>query len=503
VLIPALALVFFAEPVADDFTRAIVVDVLQHVRSVYLHNSGRWAAFGLGAFLLSKLQTLSVYSRILWGLQVVHFLALVAFWQMLVGSAISLRDRLGLALGSFVFLLAGYPEPGQTVYWVAGGIEYQLPVSLALLFLASVCSSTRSPLAPSRALPRALALGLLGFTITGFHELVALMLLGVLFTGTVFVLFERRPNLGIWLILLVFVALGTAVSVLAPGNAVRAAIDFQHGGSVGQGIVALGRLLMRVLRWIDLKLVAASVLFALTFGSQLRPSQNRSDRARMRTSAIPLAGATILLGSCTAIAYITGGTGPGRAQNLLYMTFCLAWFASLLTLLKVAPGLSYQPNDSLVRIARRGAAVLLCASLLVSVNNGVATRALLFDAVAWRLVMTHRYELVRRAARLAGVAAEVVVPPVVAPPPFFRELDIGPNADFLVNRFFATYFGVRSVRVGNSPVQSLHRPTDLSLAHSAEDVMSAPWTRVGRRGSDRHSLTPDRTRALPFDSPSP
>ena len=72
VLIPALALVFFAEPVADDFGRAVVVDVPHFVRTDYFHWSGRWAALGLEAFLLSKLPMLSVYSGILLALQVVH-----------------------------------------------------------------------------------------------------------------------------------------------------------------------------------------------------------------------------------------------------------------------------------------------------------------------------------------------------------------------------------------------------------------------------------------------
>jgi hypothetical protein len=448
VLIPALALVFFAEPVGDDFAHAAVVDVPHFVRSVYFQWSGRWAALGLEAFLLSSLPVLTSYSGILWGLQVVHFLALLAFWHMVVGSAVSLRGRLGLALGSYAFLLAGYPEPGETVYWVPGGIEYQLSMSLALLFLAIVCSSTQCPLRPSRALPRALALGLLGFIITGFHELVALMLLGALLTGTAFVLLERRPNLGMWLILLVFIALGIAVSILAPGNGERAATDFPHGRSISHGIAALVRLLMRVLRWIDVKLLLASVLFALTFGSQLRSSQDPSERAHLRTRVIPLAGVAILLGTCTTIAYVTGGVGPGRSQNLLYMTFCIAWFTSLLTLLKAAPGLSYRPDHSFVRIGQHVTAVLLSMSLLVSSNNGIAMRDLLFDAVAWRRAMTDRYELVRQAARLDGPAADVVVPPVVHPPTFYRDLDIGPSAEFFHNRLFAEHFGVRSVRVG-------------------------------------------------------
>ena len=153
VAIPTLALVYFAEPVADDFVRATVVDVRQYVRWVYSHWSGRWAAVGLEALLLSKLPLLSIYPVLLWGLQVVHFLALLAFWHIVVGSAMSLTGRLSLALGSYAFLLAGYPDPGQTVYWVSGGVEYQFSVSLALLLVAAVCSNTLSPSEPPRPCP--------------------------------------------------------------------------------------------------------------------------------------------------------------------------------------------------------------------------------------------------------------------------------------------------------------------------------------------------------------
>jgi hypothetical protein len=132
------------------------------------------------------------------------------------------------------------------------------------------------------------------------------------------------------------------------------------------------------------------------------------------------------------------------------MTFCIAWFTSLLTLLKAAPGLSYRPDHSLVRIGQHVTAVLLSMALLVSSNNGIAMRALLFDAVPWRRAMTDRYELVRQAAKLHGAAADVVVPPVVHPATFYRypDQDIGPAAEFFHNRRFAEYFGVRSVRVG-------------------------------------------------------
>lgn len=454
VLVPALALIFFAEPVADDFERAISVDVPHAVASAYSHRTGRWAEVGLDAFMLSRLPMLSVYSGILLGLQVVHFFALLAFWQMLVGNAISLRGRLGLALGSLAFLLAAYPYPDETVYWVPGAITYQLPMSLALLLLAAVCFTTRVPLRPSRVFPYALALGVFGFAITGFHELVALALMGVLVTGTVLVLVERRPNAAVWLILLIFVALGTAVSVLAPGNTERGAIDFPYGRSVSSGIVALARLLMRVLRWIDLKLVAASVLFALTFGPQLGPSeQDPPDRARIRTWAIPLAGASILLGNCAVLTYATGGVGPGRSHNLLYMEFCIAWFTSLVTVLKTAPDLPYRPVNSSIRAWHGMAAVFFCVSLIGSMNHGVATRDLILHAVPWRRAMAQRYELVQRAETLNGDAADVVVPSVVPPAAFWRELDIRPDADFPINRFFAKYFGVRSVRVEELPFQ--------------------------------------------------
>jgi Family of unknown function (DUF6056) len=423
--------------------------VRQYVRWVYTHWSGRWAAFGLEALLLSKLPVLSIYSLVLWALQVVQLLGLLAFWHTVVGSTISLPGRLTLALGSYAFLLAGYPDPGQTVYWVSGGIEYQFSVALALLLMAAVCASTRFPLRTAQTVPRALALSLLGLAITGFHELVALMLLGVLFTGTVVVWRERRPNLEIWLILLVVVTLGTAVSLLAPGNLERAAIQFPNGHSAGERIIAFARLLIRLLRWIDVKLLAASILLALIFGSQLLPRQGR---ASMRIWAIPFAGVTILLGSCAAVACITGGPGNGRTQSLLYTAFCIAWVTSLFTLLGVAPRPSYRADHAPVRLVRHGAAVLLCVSMLASANNGSTTRDLVLEAPAWGREMAHRYELMRRAARLDGPTADVVVPSVVHFSTFFRDLDIGPNSGLASNHNFAAHFGVRSVRVGDSQV---------------------------------------------------
>jgi hypothetical protein len=95
VVIPVLVLLFFAEPVADDFARAIVADVSRYVQWTYSHWTGRWAALGFQALLFSRLPLLSIYPAILLGLQLVQFLAVLAFWHTLLGSAVSLRARLG------------------------------------------------------------------------------------------------------------------------------------------------------------------------------------------------------------------------------------------------------------------------------------------------------------------------------------------------------------------------------------------------------------------------
>lgn len=452
VSIVVFVMVFFAEPIADDFAFASTVDVRGTVESLYFGWSGRWASHGLEALLLSKLPMLSIYSGILWGLHAVHFLGLFYFWHMLVGSAVPLRRRLSLALASYVFLFAGYPEPGETVYWVTGTIENQLPLSLMVLLLAMVLAGTRSYLRPSRALPLALALGLVGFTIPGLHQLAAFVLLGVLLTGALFVVLERRPNHMVWVILLVFAVLGSAVSILAPGNEVRAAKQGQ-GLSISEAIIPLAQLLMLVSRWIDLKLVAASVLVLLTLGWPTPAIESRPDRAHLRAKLIPLVGVALVLGTCVSIAYLTASTGPPRVQNFLYETFCLAWFASLVILLKATSGLPYRPDDSsgpspLVRIAHNAAAVLFCTALITSPNIVGASVDLLTNAVGFRRAMTHRYDLIRRAAQLDGPAADVVVPRVVRPQTFYRGWDIGPDVN--TNHDVATYFGVRSVRVEDS-----------------------------------------------------
>jgi hypothetical protein len=452
VSIVVLVLVFFAEPIADDFWFAGSADVRAAVETLYAGWSGRWASHGLEALLLSKLPMLSAYSGILWGLHAVHFLGLFYFWHMLVGSAVRLRRRLSLALASYVFLFAGYPEPGETVYWVTGAIENQLPLSLIVLLLAMVLAGTRSSLRPSRALLLALALGLLAFTIPGLHQLAASILLGVLFTGALFAVLERHPNRMVWFILLIFALLGSAVGLLAPGNAARAATQ-EHGLSISEGIRPLIQLLVLVARWIDLKLVAASVLVLLTLDWPTPAIESRSHRAHLRAKVIPLVGVALVLGTCASIAYLTASTGPSRVQNLLYETFCMAWFASLVMLRKATSGLSYRPDDasglsSFVRIGQNVAAVFFCISVITSPNVLTAASDLLTDAVGFRQAMTHRYDLLRAAAQRDGPAADVVVPLVVRPYTFYRGWDIGP--DISVNQDVATYFGVRSVRVEDS-----------------------------------------------------
>jgi uncharacterized protein DUF6056 len=449
VIVPALALIGFAQPVADDFGRATIDDVPRYVLDeAYLRWSGRWAGVGLEALLFSRLPLLSVYPFLLWALHALHFVALLAAWRALVGRAGSWPTSLGLALGSFAFLLAGYPGLGQSVFWATGAIEYQLPVSLALVLIAALLAAGRSNGSPGRNLAAALGLGVLGFLVTGTHEVVALMVMGVLVVGVALAVIEGRPRLHLWLIVLVFVTFGTAVNLLAPGNAVRAATDFPHGRSLGTAIFSLIQLLIQIARWcLDVKLLAGSALLALMLTAEPRAMPEGGGGRRLRAWVIPLGGGAVLLGACAAVAVATGSMGPARLRNLLFMALATAWVVSLHAIVTAAPRLAHRWAHPALRLGRGVAALLFAASLLVSMNNVNVVQDLLLRAPAWRAAIAERYAIVRAAARRDGGAADVVVRPIARLETFKHDYDVGPDPDYWTNRSFARFFGVRSVRV--------------------------------------------------------
>lgn len=452
VIVPALALVRFAGPVADDFARATIDDVPRYVLDqAYLRWSGRWAGVGLEALLFSKLPLISVYPFLLWALHALHFVALLAAWRALCGRAAPWRTPFGLALGSFAFLLAGYPGLGETVFWATGAVEYQLPASLALLLIAALLAAGRSDASAARTLAAALGLGALGFLVTGMHEVVALMLMGVLVLGVGLALMEGRPRLHLWLIVLVFVTFGAAVNLFAPGNAVRAAADFPRGRSLGTSMVSLTQLLILIGRWcLDVKLLAGAALLALTLTAEPRAARE-GGVSRLRAWVIPLGGGAILFGACAAVAVATGSMGPARLRNVLFMALAIGWVASIHTIVTAAPSLAHRWAHPALRVGRGVAALLFAASLIVSVNNVNVVQDLLFRTPAWRAAITQRYDLVRAAARRDGRAADVVLPPIAAPETLVRDFDIGPDPDHWTNRSFARFFGVRSVRVEPAP----------------------------------------------------
>ena len=152
----------------------------------------------------------------------IWFLIFYITAHILFGNAMRRGEKAFLALILTVIFWASMPGPGETWYWLTGSIEYQIPfllMSCCLLILTGGLNTSSYIKIIS-----CIGAAILAVLVTGFNELIGLLLLGLLSVGIILSLFWRRLDAALgFASVLGFTAIGLAVNVLAPGTAVHAA----------------------------------------------------------------------------------------------------------------------------------------------------------------------------------------------------------------------------------------------------------------------------------------
>ena len=180
----AVALFWFAQPLADDFARGYKGRVQGIVPSTVLEYhtwTGRWAATALNYFLTSSFDLVNAYPVLL---LLTPTLLTMGVYAVLHAGQIggSVRQRLALTACLLALYWAGMPHPGETVYWLTGGSDSLAGLALSLLLIAGLLRHrARNDLVSWAAGAGLCALAILA---AGFHELFALLLCVLLAGGT-------------------------------------------------------------------------------------------------------------------------------------------------------------------------------------------------------------------------------------------------------------------------------------------------------------------------------
>jgi len=372
---------------------------------------------------------------------------------------------LPLALGFVAFYWASIPSPGQTFYWLTGGIEYSLPFILSVCVIALLVSTEGTARSASRARMLTCLACVLVVLATGLHEIVAIVLTFVLAAATVIAFARKTPGRVYWSIAFVCGVVGAAICVLAPGNDVRFEVEAGPAAHAGR---ALGTIVLdfaqqvrgELIPWFtDVKFLAASLL--LLASPWFRRIQPDWAQARFWRVVIPAVWLLSINGVFLALAAAVGDSGPGRVYNLLYGFFLLGWLATLFVWSRdLAPEL----NDRLTEWTRTLSGFVLALALLTSVNTTHA----LDDFVGQYTAMRYAAEVRETSARLKEARArgelDVTVEYPSRPESFFNA-DIGTDSSKMPNRCVAKYFGLAKLRrAAPAPLSDPKAPWAVSQA---------------------------------------
>lgn len=429
---------FHAQPMMDDFQRGGVPlgELFQYVGHHYTSWMGRWAAAALEVLLLSPFEPTTAYGARLLLLVVVHAVCVDRFARAFAASELSVRERVGVA-GLFGALFwSGMPAPGPTLHWISGGIENQLGLSLTLALFAELRHARRG------AGPFALArITLLALVITGLHEVFGGITLMATAVGAAGAWREGRPTRRLWLATCGILALGLAVTVAAPGNAVRADLHFADAGDLERTLeftIATG--LDWLPRWLlDPKLLGLTI--ALVF--QRRWRIDASDARFPWLLALPAVTAVAIVGCFAGPVYATNHPAQMRTLDGAYFVFLVGWFATVLVARERLGPSSVGPR--LGAVLGSTGLIVFAIGVLASRNVRAASWDLRDRLAPWSAAQAE-YHALGRAAEEAGERL-LELPPCPPTPRIFPMGELSTDPEFGANQLFAAYYGLRAVRV--------------------------------------------------------
>jgi hypothetical protein len=449
VLAIALALVWFAQPLADDFARGYKGRVQGVVPSTVLEYytwTGRWAATGLNYFLTSSFDLVHAYPVLL---LVTPGLLTGAVYVLLQAGQIGdgAGPRLALTACLLALYWAGMPHPGETVYWLTGSSDSLAGLALCLILMAGLLRH------PGRGRVRSLAttggLCVLAVVAAGFHELFALVLCVLLAGGALVLWLANDPRRWPCACCLLAALAGFLIVYAAPGNAVRRA-DFPLAGDLAVTLrLTLKQGLSHAVAWIlDVRLLSATALALMLARTAMTAAPETRRIGGREIAVLAATWLCALVFAFGAASWAIGIEMPARTRNGIYLIFLLGWFW-LLVMLSRHLRAQTPPLLTATPLMRRIAAGLFVASLLLTGNTWEGARNLRRSAPEYRRALRDRWHALEAAA--ARGERDVLVDPLHARPgSYIAYFELREDPEHWENWSVAHYFGLRTVALRNN-----------------------------------------------------
>ena len=295
----------------------------------------------------------------------------------LLCTLLHLPKRVWLIIGSIllIFSIQLCSSAREAFYWYNGAVYYTLYHALLLVLIAIIMRLFHATRAGSRIVYAALGI-LLCAVLSGGNYATIMIAGAALCFAVAYAIWEKRYRLLTPLIvmLLIFGA-GLAVSILAPGNAVRQAEVLASGVTQSGPIKAIALAITMgvgfALQWLDGAAITLILLTVLFVGPALRKAG-----WNFRYPLLVIALAFLVFASQFApSAYAASSPGPYRLRNVVYFMYLwmILFDAAYLTGwaqrkfgARATQGDADHPSSALRVLAAYPIAALACFALLIS-----------------------------------------------------------------------------------------------------------------------------------------
>jgi hypothetical protein len=403
-LSPFLILSFFCHPAYDDFcntTHILINGFIERQVDIYNRGGGKYFATVLFTFCdpLTK-ESFWGYKASAFLIIILTFVAIYTLVVSFVESGVSRRDKLIAA----AFLLALFsnqtPEITELYYFMTGAVVYQVGIILTLFFFALV--NRLSGQSKQVKLWMTILCCVLIVAIVGSNETSMLILAMLIFMVTIHLWLKWSEERWRWLVFSLVTIVCSAVVILAPGNAARAAhylTPDQHQFGYAVRMSVLQEISFLSIWLSNLAFILSTIIF-IPLAAKLADSSRFLKNIRVH----PLISSVLLLvllfiGFFPAY-WAQGVMGQHRTVATVYFFFLLGWFLNLVILmnyLQAKRGWTVARLPNYVYVI--GVSIILC-TLLFANNTRVAFADLVRGrAYRYDRAVNERYSQYKQCAR--------------------------------------------------------------------------------------------------------
>lgn len=461
-LIPILGVAFYTHPVLDDYGYSrrvheavlqggnifnILAAVGQTVKETYFNWQGTYfavAIFSLQPGVISQKFYFLTTFLMIGALSIGTFF----FLETVITRWLGCRKSYSVIVPTFILLMSiqFVPDKSEAFYWFNGSSYYTLFYSFALVFNALLIRIYLGK-GWKRTVSFVCSL-LLAVLIGGGNYPTALYMAMILCVVTALLAVKKDQNVKVYLLITMVLIVSLAVSMMAPGNTVRAASSEGMDpvsaitASLFHGAVLFGM-------WSALPQVTFCIFI---FPVMLKAAHRCNWTFRWPLVVLCLA-AGIFAGQLAPPFYAQSNIDAGRLTNLFYYSYyMLLLFMEFYLcgwMLKKYPKMIRL--DLFIEMIRRnmvvGPLMLVLIWCLGCLQYRIHDMTSVQTALAFLSgeVQQYDYEFEQNILKLTSGEEDVVLTRMEHVPEFFKDIGIAEDPEYWVNRQMGDYFHINSI----------------------------------------------------------